>query len=246
MANKKPVYTAIIMAAGNGIRMHSATKKQYMDLCGMPVVCHSIKAFEENDNIDNIVLVIPKGEADEAMKLCMKYDFKKVKNITEGSDEQFKSVYNGLKTVPEGTDYVLIHDGVRPMINSELIDRCCRYVPLTMACVAAVPVSDTIKVADSSGYACQTLDRSRLWSIQTPQAFSFPLIMKAYDSLYKTIQEYGSDSSKITDDSLIVENMTNTRVRIIKGDYRNIKITTPSDMLVAKAYLEDAMQKGQE
>lgn len=243
MANKKPVYTAVIVAAGEGIRMPGLVKKQYMDLCGMPVVCHSIRAFEENDNIDSIVLVIPKGGSDEAKKMCLKYGFNKVKNITEGSDRRFKSVYNGLRTVSEDTDYVLIHDGVRPLVSRELIDRCCRYVPLTMACVAAVPINDTIKVADSSGYASQTLDRSSLWSIQTPQTFSFPLIMKAYDSLYKTIQEYGSDTSKITDDAVIVENMTNTKVRIIKGDYRNIKLTTPTDLLVARAYMEEVMRR---
>lgn len=243
MANKKPVYTAVIVAAGEGIRMPGLVKKQYMDLCGMPVVCHSIRAFEENDNIDSIVLVIPKGGSDEAKKMCLKYGFNKVKNITEGSDRRFKSVYNGLRTVSEDTDYVLIHDGVRPLVSRELIDRCCRYVPLTMACVAAVPINDTIKVADTSGYASQTLDRSSLWSIQTPQTFSFPLIMKAYDSLYKTIQEYGSDTSKITDDAVIVENMTNTKVRIIKGDYRNIKLTTPTDLLVARAYMEEVMRR---
>lgn len=243
MAKNKPVYTAVIVAAGEGIRMPGLVKKQYMDLCGMPVVCHSIRAFEENDNIDSIVLVIPKGGSDEAKKMCLKYGFNKVKNITEGSDRRFKSVYNGLRTVSEDTDYVLIHDGVRPLVSRELIDRCCRYVPLTMACVAAVPINDTIKVADTSGYASQTLDRSSLWSIQTPQTFSFPLIMKAYDSLYKTIQEYGSDTSKITDDAVIVENMTNTKVRIIKGDYRNIKLTTPTDLLVARAYMEEVMRR---
>lgn len=236
---KKPVYTAVIMAAGGGLRMQSAVKKQFMELCGAPVVAHTIKAFQDNDNIDYIVLVIPKGEADEALKLCIRYGFDKVKNITEGSDERFKSVYNGLLSVPEDTDYVLIHDGVRPMVDDELIDRCCKYVKLTRACVAAVPVTDTIKRADSNGFAEATLDRASLWSIQTPQSFSYSLILKAYNALYKTIEEYGSDTRKITDDAVIVENMTDTRVRIIRGDYKNIKITTPNDMIIARAYMEE-------
>lgn len=240
---KKPIYTAMVMAAGSGTRMHSDVKKQFMELCGMPVAAHSIKAFQENESIRSIVLVIPKGCSDESLNMCIKYGFTKVKNIVEGSDERFKSVYNGLLATPSDTDYVLIHDGVRPMIDQELINRCCRYVQLTRACVAAVPVTDTIKLADKDGFAARTLDRKLLWSIQTPQSFSYPLLLDAYKSLYETIQSYGSDTSVITDDAVIVENMSNTRVRIIRGDVQNIKITTPGDMIIAKAFLEDRAKK---
>ena len=100
-------------------------------------------------------------------------------------------------------------------------------------------MTDTIKRADSNGFSQSTLDRAQLWSIQTPQAFSYSLILKAYKALYKTIEDYNSDTSKITDDAVIVENMTDTRVRIIRGDYRNIKLTTPNDMIIAKAYMEE-------
>lgn len=237
MLADKPKYTALIMAAGLGTRMHAAEKKQFMDLNGRPVIWHTIRAFEENGYIDNIVITVPKGGAEEMLKLCVSSGFRKVRSITEGGDERFKSVYNGLRSVPEDTEYILIHDGVRPLITREVIDRCCKYVPITMACVAAVPVTDTIKRADPSGFARETLDRSQLWSIQTPQAFSFTLIRKAYDSLYKTIEEYGADTGKITDDAVIVENMTDTRVRIIRGDYSNIKITNPGDMAVARALM---------
>lgn len=243
---KKPIYTAMVMAAGSGTRMHSDEKKQFMELCGMPVVAHSIKAFQENENIRSIVLVIPMGYGDEMVKMCIEHGFTKVKNIAEGSTERFKSVYNGLCVVPKDTDYVLIHDGVRPMIKQELIDRCCKFVQLTRACVAAVPVTDTIKVADKDGFIARTLDRKLLWKIQTPQAFSFPLIMKAYSSLYETIRSYGSDTSIITDDAVIVENMTNTRVRLIKGDEQNIKITTPGDMTIARAFLKEQAEKTEE
>ena len=100
-------------------------------------------------------------------------------------------------------------------------------------------MTDTIKRADSNGFSQSTLDRAQLWSTQTPQAFSYSLILKAYRALYKTIEDYNSDTSKITDDAVIVENMTDTRVRIIRGDYRNIKLTTPNDMIIAKAYMEE-------
>ena len=238
MNDNKPKYTAIIMAAGSGVRMHSSTKKQFMNICGMPVVAYSIKAFQENENISSIVLVVPRGYVEESTAMCIRHGFTKVRSITEGSDKRFKSVYNGLGAVPEDTDYVLIHDGVRPMVSGELIDRCCKFVLMTRACVAAVPVTDTIKRANIHGFATETLDRSTLWSIQTPQAFSFPLLMEAYDSLNKTIKEYGTDESRITDDAVIVENMTDCHVRIVAGDPKNIKITTPADLVIAEAFLK--------
>ena len=101
MAASTPKYTALVMAAGSGTRMHSSVKKQFADLCGMPVVAHSLLAFEKNARISAIVLVVPKGDTDEALKICMKYGIHKVRNIVEGSDQRFKSVYNGLKCVPE-------------------------------------------------------------------------------------------------------------------------------------------------
>lgn len=240
MAANKPKYTALITAAGSGTRMHSSVKKQFADLCGKPVVAWTLQAFEENEHISSIVLVVPKGDTDQALQICLKYGFHKVRNIVEGSDQRFKSVFNGLKCVPDDTDYVLIHDGVRPLVTGDLIDRCCKYVLLTRACVAAVPVTDTIKRANAHGFIAETLDRSTLWSIQTPQAFSYPLIHEAYRSLYETIKEYGTDESRITDDAVIVENMTDCHVRIIAGDKRNIKITTPEDMVLAEAFLKNA------
>lgn len=240
MSENKPKFTAIVMAAGSGTRMKSDTRKQFMELNGMPVVAYSLKAFQENENISSIVAVIPKGCADDMLAMCIRLGFSKVRNITEGSDKRFKSVYNGLLAAPEDTDYVLIHDGVRPMISKALIDRCCKYAVMTRACVAAVPVTDTIKRANAQGFAAETLDRSTLWSIQTPQAFSYPLLLEAYKSLNKTIEAYGTDESRITDDAVIVENMTDCHVRIIEGDPKNIKITTPNDLIIAEAYLRNS------
>jgi|P827metagenome_2_1110787.scaffolds.fasta_scaffold08458_4 2-C-methyl-D-erythritol 4-phosphate cytidylyltransferase len=245
MPGKEPIYTAVVLAAGSGTRMHSQVPKQFADLNGLPVVLYSLRAFEENAKINHIVLVIPKGYADRALQLCLRYGLRKVRAITEGSDARFKSVYNGLKSVPEGTDYVLIHDGVRPLVSQEIIDRCCKYVVVTRACVAAVPVTDTIKRADSHGFASETLDRSTLWGIQTPQAFSYPLLRDAYESLYKTIAEYDTDERRITDDAVIIENMTDVHVRLIAGETRNIKITTPDDMVIASALLKAAEDRPQ-
>ena len=233
-----PKYTAVVLAAGEGVRMHTATKKQFLNLCGMPVVAYSLRAFQQNNNISSVVLVVPKGYSDEALAMCIRYGFYKVRNITEGSDKRFKSVFNGLKAAPPDTDYVLIHDGVRPLVSQELIDRCCKFVLMTRACVAAVPVTDTIKRGNIHGFAVETLDRRNLWNIQTPQAFSYPLLLEAYKSLQKTLEEYGADESRITDDAVIVENMTDCNVRIVAGDTANIKITTPDDLTVAEAFLK--------
>lgn len=235
---KKPFYTAVVLAAGSGSRMQSAQKKQFMDLCGRPMVVYSLEAFEQNPNIDSIVLVVAKEDMQYAINLCMLYQLRKVKNIAEGGSARFRSVYNGVKAAPQETDYILIHDGARPLVSQALIDRCCTSVTLTRALVAAVPVKDTIKTGDTRGFALQTLDRSNLWSIQTPQAFSYRLFLSAYEKLFQTIAEYHPDESKLTDDAVIVENMTDCSVRLLHGDYRNIKVTTPDDLIIAEALLK--------
>lgn len=234
---KKPKFAAVIVAAGSGTRMPGETIKQFRDLNGIPVVAHSIKAFQENEYIDTITLVVPSEYTQYALNMCINMNFSKVHNIAEGGSQRFRSVYNGLKTLADDTDYVLIHDGARPLVSKELISRCSSCVQVTRACIAAVPAKDTMKKADAQGFVTATPDRAGLWNVQTPQAFSYHVIMEAYDRLFKTISEYGSDESKITDDAIIVENMTDCRVRIVSGEYRNIKITTEDDMVVARAFL---------
>ena len=233
--DEHPFYTAIVLAAGSGIRMHSDVKKQFMMLEDAPVVIHSLRAFDENKNIGSIVLVTAKDDMEYARDLCIKYGIRKVRDIAEGGDTRFRSVYNGIRSVPEGTDYVLIHDGARPLVSEGLINRCCDFVTGYKACVAAIPATDTIKAVDLSGYATETLDRTHLFMVQTPQAFFYPLIMDAYDKLFVTINAYDSDESKITDDGVIVESMSSYRVKIVNGERSNIKITTPEDLIVAKA-----------
>lgn len=237
---KTPVFTAIVLAAGSGSRMHMGTKKQFLELCGKPMVVYSLEAFEQNANISSIVLVVSKEDIDYALNLCMLYQIRKVKQIVEGGSVRFRSVYNGLKSLPEGTDYVLIHDGARPLLSQTLINQCCSTVVMSRACVAAVPVKDTIKVVDDNGFAVQTVDRAHLWGVQTPQAFSASMLIEAYEKLFETIAAYHSDESVITDDAVIVENMTDCRVRIVQGDYHNIKVTTPEDLIVAEAFLRES------
>lgn len=228
---------AIVVAAGSGSRMNSQEKKQFMDLNGLPVLIYSLRAFEKNPAIDQITVVTGEEDMDRVLRLCVEYRISKVKNIAPGGDMRFRSVYHGLCTLPTDTDYVLIHDAARPLLTQEVIRNCIKGAVEAGACVAAVKAKNTMKRGDGEGYALETLDRSTLYEVQTPQAFSYRLIAEAYANLQKTITEYGSDISWVTDDAVIVENMTSSRVKFVEGDYRNLKVTTPEDMIIAKALL---------
>ena len=134
----------------------------------------------------------------------------------------------------EGADYVLIHDGARPLVDEGIISRCVSGAAAWDACVAAMPVKDTIKVADADGFSADTPDRSILWGVQTPQAFSYPLIREAYDRLF----EAEENQRGITDDAMVAEKLLGTKVKLVEGAYYNMKVTTPEDILVAAALME--------
>lgn len=227
--------TAIVLAAGSGKRMNSKVHKQYLMLAGKPVLYYALKAFEES-GITDIVLVTGHGETEYCRReLVEKFSITKVTAIVEGGKERYHSVYEGLKAA-EGTDYVLIHDGARPFVDAGLIERMMDEVEKYEACVAAVPVKDTIKIADSDGFVKETPDRNLLWQIQTPQAFSYPLILDAYEKLF------ARGEVSVTDDSMVLERMTEHKVKIVQGSYQNLKITTPEDLVAAEAYLSEKMQ----
>ena len=147
-----PSFTAVVLAAGSGLRMRSDIKKQFMLLGDVPIVIHSLRAFDLNKNISSTVLVTAEEDLEYAASLCAQYGIKKVREIAEGGDTRFRSVYNGIRSAAAGTDYILIHDGARPLLSQGLIDRCCDFVTGYKACVPAVPVTDTIKVGDKNGY----------------------------------------------------------------------------------------------
>ena len=228
-------FCAIVLAAGVGSRMHSDVPKQYMQLEGYPVLYYALKAFEESA-VDSIVLVT----AGENIAFCQKeiverYDFQKVRAVVAGGSERYLSVYEGLKAAE--AEYVLIHDGARPLIDQESISRSMECVVKERACVLATPVKDTIKIADAAGYAQNTPDRNTLWAIQTPQSFEKALLMEAYERLFEQMQA-GRLQIPITDDAMIVEQMMGQKVRLVEGNYTNIKITTPEDLLIAKLFLK--------
>ena len=228
---EKQKYTAIVLAAGSGKRMNSKVHKQYLIIQDRPVLYYSLKAFEDSA-VDEIVLVVGKGEEKFCRKeIVDKYGISKVKAIVEGGKERYHSVFEGLKQTSDA-DYVLIHDGARPFVNQDIIRRCMQEVQKYQACVVGMPVKDTIKIADEEGFAKQTPDRKNVWMIQTPQTFSYALIYEAYEEMLKT------EDTAITDDAMVLERIKGKKSKLIEGSYRNIKITTPEDLLIANVYLQ--------
>lgn len=222
--------TAIVLSAGKGKRMGSEVSKQYMSLCDHPVISYTLRAFEESV-ADEIILVVGAGEKVYCKEeIVEKYKIKKVKKIVVGGKERYDSVYEGLKQAGD-TDIILVHDGARAFVSPDIIRSAAEQAIETDACVVAVKVKDTIKRSDENRRAVQTLEREQLWQVQTPQCFSYPKIRKAYEEVLK------NDKSGITDDAMIWERYYQTPVWIVEGDYFNIKITTPEDMIFGEAII---------
>ena len=229
---KKEKVTAIVLAAGQGTRMGGKTAKQYLLLDGRPVLYYALLAFEKS-MVDEIILVA--GEKDLPFcrtEIVEKYGFSKVTRIVAGGKERYHSVYQGLKAAG-GADYVLIHDGARPFVSDDIISRTIEAVKKEKACVVAMPVKDTIKIANEDHYAIETPNRSKVWMIQTPQAFSYDLILHAYEKVL------ASGDAVITDDAMVLEKAENIPGKLVQGSYTNIKITTPEDMKIAEIFLKD-------
>lgn len=228
---------AIVLAAGSGTRMGSNTKKQYMQIGGREIIYYSLEAFE-NSMVDEIVLVVSPGDADYCQKeIVERYGFEKVRRIVEGGRERYHSVANGLAQTGD-CDYIFIHDGARPLVNGEIIERAFRAVRDCSACVVGMPAKDTIKIADEEGNIASTPNRNLTWLVQTPQTFSSPLIKKAYAGLMEREEELRKAGLAITDDAMVVETITGHKVRLIEGSYENIKITTPEDIITAENFLK--------
>lgn len=231
---------AVVLAAGKGKRMQSTVQKQFLLLDGKPLLWYSLKAFEDSPAGD-IILVTGEEDVEYCRKeIVERYGFQKVRAIVPGGKERYHSVYEGLKALKERLgygkkDYVMIHDGARPFVDAAMIERVMKAAERYGACVAGMPSKDTVKLSDNDGFAVQTPERRRVWTIQTPQTFSYSLIKDAYDKMMSR-EEY---QQGVTDDAMVVESMTDCRVRLTEGSYRNIKVTTPEDMAVAEAFLAE-------
>lgn len=229
MKNEK--CTAIVLAAGQGKRMQSKIQKQFLEIQDHPVLYYSLQCFQKSPLIRDVILVTGEGVISYCKKeIVEKYHLDKVSRVIAGGKERYDSVYAGLLACAD-SDYVFIHDGARPFITEDILQRGMEGVKKTGACVIGMPSKDTIKLADSAGFIKETPNRSLVWTIQTPQIFSYSLIRKAHESIRK------KDMTAITDDAMVVEQETGARICLAKGSYRNIKITTPEDLLIAEAFL---------
>lgn len=224
--------TAIILAAGKGSRMDSRVHKQFLQLGGYPLIYYPLIVFEHS-RVDDIILVTGADEMEYCQtQIVDKYQFRKVKKIISGGKERYLSVYRGLQAIDD-TDIVLIHDGARPFVSEDIIDRTiCAAVQYGTG-VAAVPAKDTVKIADHQQFVIETPDRSTVWMMQTPQTFRYALIRKAYDHVI------GRHIQDVTDDAMVVECGLDQPVKLVEGSYRNIKITTPEDMEIASVFAKN-------
>lgn len=229
---------AVVLAAGSGRRMHSDVKKQFLLIQDKPVIYYSLQVFQQSF-IDEIVLVVSEEDRDYCKKnIVDQFGFSKVKYIVAGGKERYHSVAAGLACLTE-CDYVFIHDGARPMITEEILERAYECVKENDACVVGMPVKDTIKIADQNGFIHQTPDRNLVWMIQTPQVFEASLIKGAYRQLLDQEKELQEQGIHITDDAMVVETLMKHPVKLVEGSYENIKITTPEDLPIAEIFISE-------
>ena len=208
--------TAIVLAAGQGKRMGTKTQKQYLNLCGYPVLWHCLHTFEESAVIDDMILVTGEDQIDYCRtEFVEKYGFRKICKIVAGGAERYHSVLNGLRAM------------------ERVYADVCKYE----ACVVGMPVKDTIKIADTDGFIKETPKRSLVWQIQTPQVFSASLICYAYEELGRREKELLDRGIQITDDAMVVEEICGRKVRLTEGSYENMKLTTPEDLEIAETFL---------
>lgn len=226
---------AIIVAAGRGIRLGTNIPKQFLEINGKPLLYYTVEKFQQCSAVDDIILVVPDDHLNEKVKPVLNNQtFSKIQGIVAGGKERYHSVYNGLCAVNQQPDIAIIHDGVRPFISISTIEQAIALCVEWDAVVVAVPVKDTIKEI-RNGIVSHTLPRDNLWAIQTPQVFKYNLILKGYNNLGKR------HHPEITDDAMLLEQL-GFRVRILKGSYSNIKITSADDFEWAKFVIENGLK----
>lgn len=219
--------SAVIVAAGSGSRMNMKLNKQYVEISGKKVLARALQAFEDCEGINEIVLVVNEKDIFYCKDTIVdKYNMKKVKSIVAGGATRQESVYNGICSLDKA-DIVVIHDGARPFVSNKVIQDCIVAASVHEVSTCGVKVKDTIKSCDEKGFVSATLERDKLWSIQTPQCFKYDTIIKAHR---KALQEGFTG----TDDTVLCERM-GLKTKIVCGDYNNIKITTREDLYFADA-----------
>jgi len=244
--------SVIITASGSGLRMGGDVPKQFLLIGGKPVLAHTMDAFNRVSIVDKIVVTAPAEYVNHAWEIATAHKLNKVRAVIAGGASRAASIYAALKALPfvgTGTgpeklphsgdkpnsppEIVLIHDGVRPFVSEELIKSVARATQAHGAAIVGTPITDTIKEVDKKLRITSTPDRSRLWRVQTPQGFTYDMIMKAYAQ-----GEKDGIFPQATDDSMLVERLGKP-VTMVEGDPGNIKITTPEDMAIGEVLLRN-------
>ena len=219
--------SAIILAGGKGKRMGSAISKQFIDIKGKPIIYYTLKKFSENKKIDNIIVVLPEDEVKYFKENILKKYELRINKIVIGGKERQDSVYNALKSLKNSsTDIVLIHDGARPFISDRIINEGIKFAEIYGAAAPGVMPKDTIKVKNEKNFSVDTPNRVNLVSIQTPQVFKFDEILECHEKI-----RYNGEM--VTDDTMVVEKYGYS-VYLYDGEYTNIKVTTPEDLILAE------------
>ncbi len=223
--------TVLIPAAGMGKRMGKAMAKQFLPLGDKPMLAHTLLAFQRASEIDEIIPILSQEDMETCLQeIIERYHITKVKTLVVGGKERQDSVANGLQKLEKDASVILVHDGVRPFVTPEMIRESVDHARKGECVAVGVPIKDTIKEVNDQGVVRHTLERNRLWAIQTPQAFPVKALKRAYEEASKH-RMYG------TDDATLIERTGGT-VRVIMGSYENIKITTPEDLLLAEEILK--------
>ncbi len=232
--------TAVMLAAGMGRRMGTDVRKQFLMLGDMPVFLHSIRTMQESECITDIIVMSHKDDVAIVRELLEEYKLtEKLRKIEVGGKERVHSVANGLEAIDWPCDYVFIHDCARPFLDQETLFRLFETVQETKACCAGVPAKDTIKVVDENCDVKTTPNRASVWIVQTPQVFSLDLIRDAHRKALAREEYLLSQGIVLTDDSMVAELAGNCKVRMVMATYRNIKITTPEDLVIGDAFLHN-------
>ena len=217
--------SAIVLAGGRGKRMNYHKSKQFIEIKGKPVLVYTLEKFIYNKSIDEVILVLPEDEVDYCKKEVLQRYSLKVDRIVIGGKETQDSVFNALEAM-EKADIVLIHDGARPFINEKIIEEGIKYANIYGAAAPGVTPKDTIKVKNEDNISVDTPDRNMLVAVQTPQCFK-------YDEIYQCHRKIKEENAIVTDDTSVVERYGH-KVYLYEGDYTNIKITTPEDLILAE------------
>ncbi|MGL5245633.1 MAG: 2-C-methyl-D-erythritol 4-phosphate cytidylyltransferase [Sarcina sp.] len=220
---------AVILAGGKGKRMGSDKSKQFIEIEEKPLIYYTLKSFEKCLDIDEVILVLPKNEIDYFKNnILNRFNFK-VNKIIEGGLERQDSVYNALKEITD-CEVVLIHDGARPFVNLNIINEGIKYAKEFGAAAPGVIPKDTIKVKNKNSFSIETPNRNSLVAVQTPQCFRYNIILKCHERIKK-------DFISVTDDTMAVELFGN-KVFLYEGDYKNIKVTTPEDLILCNEFIK--------